>query len=82
MSPSAERHRVSTFRIGLRSGVWTVTKDQVFYGDYHSQDQALKSACSGARAIEAKGGLARVLAPGETPVPYAEHDARPAWRPS
>jgi hypothetical protein len=71
VSPPALQRAGSTFRVELRSGVWTVTRDQVFYGDYFSREQAVQSACSGARAVEARGGTARVLAPpGETPLPH------------
>jgi len=51
-----------TFRTTLRAGVWSVTKDGAFYGDYFSRDQAIASACYGARAVEAIGGEVRVLA--------------------
>jgi hypothetical protein len=60
-----------TFRTGRRGGVWFVTKDHAFYGDYLSHDQALESACYGARAVQAKGGSARVLdGPDEVVVPH------------
>lgn len=66
-----ERSRDCTFRAAVRSGVWLVTKNDAFYGDYLSRNQALRSACLGARAVEALGGTARVLAPpGETLVPH------------
>ena len=72
MSPlAADRPRDCTFRAALRSGVWSVTKDGAFYGDYLSRAEALRGACAGARAIEALGGTARVLAaPGDTLVPH------------
>ena len=54
--------RDTTFRTILRSGVWSVTKNHVFYGDYFSREQALRSACNGARMVEATGGAVRVLA--------------------
>jgi hypothetical protein len=55
-----------TFRTGQRSGVWFVTKNDVFYGDYLTRGQAVEAACFGARAVEAQGGSAQVLAmPGE-----------------
>lgn len=50
-----------TFRAQFRSGVWSVTKDEAFYGDYLTRDQALQSARAGARAVESRGGSARVL---------------------
>ena len=60
-----------TFRTGQRGGQWCVTRDQVFYGDYYSREQAIAAACFGARAAEAKGGSARVLdGPLEKVVPH------------
>ena len=60
-----------TFRTGQRGRVWFVTKDRAFYGDYLGRDQAIESACYGARAVEAKGGSARVLdGPDEVVVPH------------
>jgi len=59
--------RSYTFRAGERSGVWFVTKNDAFYGDYLSRGQAIEAACFGARTVEAKGGSARVLtSPGDT----------------
>ena len=54
--------RDTTFLACQRGGVWAVTKNGAFYGDYHSRDQAIRSACYGARNVEATGGEARVLA--------------------
>jgi hypothetical protein len=54
--------RDTTFQVALRGSLWAVTKNDAFYGDYFSQAQALRSACNGARAVEATGGEARVLA--------------------
>ena len=63
------------FRAEFRAGVWSVTRDRVFYGDYLTREQALSSACSGARAVEARGGAARVIAPpGETVVAHEDHN--------
>jgi hypothetical protein len=60
-----------TFRTGQRGGVWFVTKDHAFYGDYLSRDQAIESACYGARAVEATGGSARVLdGPDQVVIPH------------
>lgn len=60
-----------TFRANQRDGIWSVTKDHAFYGDYFSREQAIASACYGARAVEALGGEARVMAGG---LPVAHHD--------
>ena len=54
----------------LRSGVWSVTRDHAFYGDFLSRAEALGQACAAARAVEALGGTARVLAAGGTVIPH------------
>lgn len=66
-----EAARSCTFRTQLRSGVWSVTKDDAFYGDYLSRREAVKGACAGARAVEALGGSAKVLdAATDTVIPH------------
>ena len=50
------------FRAQVSAGVWSVTKDQVFYGDYLSRADAVSGACDAARAVEALGGTAEVRA--------------------
>jgi hypothetical protein len=50
-----------TFRARRRAGVWRITRDHVFYGDFLSRDAALRSAFVGARSFEAAGGVACVL---------------------
>lgn len=65
--------RSCVFRASEVSGVWSVTKDGVFYGDYMTRDQAIRGACYGARAVEAVGGSAQVLAaPGDQLVAHRE----------
>jgi hypothetical protein len=64
-------NRDTTFRTNLRDGVWLVTKNHTFYGDYGSRNQAIASACYGARAVEARGGAACVLA-GEEVIPHLD----------
>lgn len=62
MNPAAaDPARDCTFRARLRSGVWSVTKNEHFYGDYLSRAEAVRGACFAARAVEALGGSARVL---------------------
>jgi hypothetical protein len=69
--------RTCTFRASRRSSVWQVTRDEVFYGDYLSREEALKSACSAARSFEAVGGTARVLAsPGDVLIAHHPIDKR------
>jgi hypothetical protein len=63
--------RSCTFRVGERSGVWYVNKNDSFYGDYLSRGQAIEAACFGARTVEAQGGVALVVTlPGEVPVAH------------
>lgn len=65
------RLSIATFTAAERQGVWSVTRDGVFYGDYHSRDQAVASAQAGARAIEDRGGTARVVLGGQVVPPSA-----------
>jgi hypothetical protein len=58
---AARSSRTCTFRTRQNEDVWQVSRDGVFYGDYHSHAQALAAACFGARAAEARGSPARVL---------------------
>jgi hypothetical protein len=65
------RVSICTFTAAERQGVWAVTRDGVFYGDYLSREQAIASAQAGARAIEARGGAARVVVrSGDQRVPH------------
>ena len=50
------------FRAEGISGVWSVTRDHVFYGDYLSRAEAVSGACAAARDVEALGGTAEVRA--------------------
>jgi hypothetical protein len=55
-----------------------VTKNNVFYGDYLSRAQAIRSACYGARAVEATGGEARVLVlPGDELIAHRDLSVAP-----
>ena len=65
--------RDTNFRVRQRAGGWAVTKNEVFYGDYVSREQAIRSACYGARAVEATGGQACVkVLPGEEVIAHRE----------
>jgi hypothetical protein len=65
--------RDTAFRVTVHDGVWSVTKNKVFYGDYNSRPQAIRSACYGARAVEATGATARVLvAPGDEVIAHRD----------
>ena len=70
--------RICTVRAGLRGGVWQVTRDYVFHGEYASREEAAEGACNAARSLEASGGAARVLAtPGDTPIPHHTSRSKP-----
>jgi len=60
IAPSAGRNCI--FRISQSAGVWSVVKDDGFYGDYLTRAQAIASACYAARAVEDAGGSAEVRA--------------------
>ncbi len=65
------RPPICTFTAAERDGVWLVTQDGVFYGDYHSRDQAVASALAGAQAVKGRGGVACVLlGPDRAVVPH------------
>ena len=70
--------RDTTFRATQRGAVWAVTKNNAFYGDYLNRMQAIRSACHGARAVEATGGQALVLAaPGDEVIPHRDPSVAP-----
>jgi hypothetical protein len=65
--------RDCTFRAAVRLGVWSVTKNDAFYGEYLSRAEALRGACSAARTAEALGARVRVLAPPrDTVIPHSK----------
>jgi hypothetical protein len=49
------------FRVGLRGGVWQISKDGRFYGHYMAGQPTFDAAEAAARAIVASGGAADVL---------------------
>ena len=51
----------STFHIHLRRGIWRVTLDHVFYGDYRAKDHAVESAESGAQALRERGRNVQIV---------------------
>jgi hypothetical protein len=72
------RNRDTTFRAEYKFGVWSVTKNHVFYGDYLERAEAIRGACYGARAVEATGGRARVLLlPGDLLIPHYDSAVAP-----
>lgn len=46
------------FRVRQRTGIWEVTRDSKFFGDYRTEDLALKHAKAAIRSIQDEGGLA------------------------
>jgi hypothetical protein len=51
---------VTRFKVRQRMGVWEVTRDGRFYGDYFAKDHAVDAATVAARAVVTKGGAADV----------------------
>jgi hypothetical protein len=48
------------FQVKCRTGIWEVTQDGTFYGDYAAEAHALAAAQAAARVIQAGGGVAEV----------------------
>jgi hypothetical protein len=53
----------STFEIAERHGIWRVTLDGVFFGDYRSQANALDGLGDAQRALTSAGRVVSVVAP-------------------
>jgi hypothetical protein len=53
----------STFCVALYRGIWRVTLDGKFYGDYRSKQNALDSLNEKSRALENAGVVVNVVAP-------------------
>jgi len=51
------------FSVRMRSGVWEVTRDQAFYGDYVRRRDAVTAAQTGAFALQAPGPSPYLEAP-------------------
>lgn len=49
------------FQVRRRTGIWEVTQDGAFYGDYAGEEHALTAARAAVRAILASGGTAEVI---------------------
>jgi hypothetical protein len=49
------------FLITLRHGIWRVTKDAVFYGDYRSRGTAVEGAESAAVALRRAGRIVKLV---------------------
>lgn len=53
----------STFQIALRHGIWRVTLDGAFFGDYRSKAHALEGLGDAQRALTAAGRVVNIVAP-------------------
>jgi hypothetical protein len=51
----------SIFHVQLRSGVWGVKLDGVFFGDYHALSDAMGNVQERARALQAAGRSVQVI---------------------
>ena len=61
------------FRVTLRTGIWNVSRNDVFFGDYRTRGNAVRAAYAAARAEEGRGGMAQVFAPpGTLALPHHE----------
>jgi hypothetical protein len=73
MKPLEPGRRGPVFHVTLRSGVWQVRRDSVFFGDYHLRDAAVGAACAAASAEQSRGLMAQVFEPPSlTPLPLRE----------
>ena len=64
------------FRVTLGSGVWHVRRNDVFFGDYLTRDNAVLAAYAAARTEEGRGRTAQVFEPpGAVALPH--HEAYP-----
>ena len=72
MSPHPhDRPRI--FRITAVGGVWRVSNNGAFLGDFGSRDGAVEAAGVEARKSEALGHPAEILTlPGEAPLPHGQ----------
>ena len=53
----------STLQIALRHGIWRVTLDGAFFGDYRSKTHAIEGLDDARRALTAAGRVVNVVAP-------------------
>ena len=63
----------STFRVSGDGDAWQVRLNDRPYGEFLTRGDAVRGACLGARAADARGANAEVLsAPGEERMPHYE----------
>jgi hypothetical protein len=57
--------KTSTFEIAPFRGVWRVTQDGAFYGDYRARDHATEGAEAAAVKLRGQGRVVKIIAPPE-----------------
>lgn len=73
MRPADPGRPDQVFRIGLGPGVWRVSHNGAFFGDYLTRGNAVRAAYAGARFEEGRGRVAHVFeSPGTTALPHHE----------
>jgi hypothetical protein len=73
MHPHDPAEHGPVFHVTPGSGVWHVSRDGVFFGDYLSRGNAIRAAYAAARSDETHGLMALVFEPpGMTPLPHHE----------
>jgi hypothetical protein len=73
VSVAARRAVGCTFRVHQTSKAWQVSRDDRFYGEFHTRGAAVRAACFGARTQERHGrGSQMLMTPGDHPVPHYE----------
>lgn len=90
MNVGLPRSTGCTFRVLQTSEKWQVSRDDRFYGEFHTRGDAVRAACLGARNQDRHGGESKVLiAPGDRRVPhyqphfpseFASHRLNSIWR--
>ena len=55
----------ATFSVAQHHGIWRVTLDGVFFGDYRSKQNALEGLRDKSTALEKVGAAVKVLTPGD-----------------
>lgn len=61
MSPASAQR--STFCLALHHGIWRVTLDGAFFGDYRSKQNALDGLYDATVALQKTGGVVSIVAP-------------------
>ena len=73
MHPREPIERNQVFRVTLGPGVWRVSRNGAFFGDYLTRGNAVRAACAEARDEERRGCVAQVFdGPGAVALPHQE----------